>query len=275
MSGTYVQALGGFRLLRDEQPLRGLTSKKAIALLAYLVIHRGHVVPRDRLAALLWSDADPPHARQSLRQAVLVLRQALGPQGEHLLSSRRSTLSLDPGGLRADVWDFERDADHGSAEALAAAVRHYRGDLLHGFSFAEIELQEWLVIERGRLRGRAIDVLLQLLARYQAEGALAAVKETALRLLSLNPIEEAAHRALMRAHAAEGRVGLAARQFFRCREMLWQELAIEPEEETRALFDAIRRRRDLPGERPARHAPMQPAARSGRPLHDLPAACGE
>jgi len=58
-------------------------------------------------------------------------------------------------------------------------------------------------------------------------------------LLTLDPLAEEVHRALMVIHHRDGRQALALRQYHRCRAILERELGVAPSPETEAL------RRDL------------------------------
>lgn len=142
-----------------EQPMR-------LALLVYL----GASLPRgfrrrDELVALLWADSDAPHARNSLRQSLHVLRQRL-PAGTVLVrGSEEVALSSQ---LRLDSEMFEEHLDHGrEVEALAL----YRGDLLQSCHLADCSgFEEWLDAERERLRRRAVHGALVLAKRCEWDG---------------------------------------------------------------------------------------------------------
>ena len=86
MSGYTLTLFGGFEL-RDEcgAPVV-VASKKGRRLLACLKLVRGQSIPRNRLAALLWSDRDDCRRRDSLSQALFNLR-ALFP--EEIQSGRK------------------------------------------------------------------------------------------------------------------------------------------------------------------------------------------
>src|SRR4051794_41909640 len=77
--------LGPPAVTRDGRPL-AFDTRKATALLAFLALE-GKPQPRDRLAALLWPDADPSRARPALRRpgAVTAARggDALVPERAH------------------------------------------------------------------------------------------------------------------------------------------------------------------------------------------------
>jgi predicted ATPase len=98
--------------------------------------------------------------------------------------------------------------------------------------------------------------------------------ETARRLLVLDPLQEAVHRALMGMYARHGRRDAALRQYQSCVETLRRELSVEPEAETRQLYQEVLRGRATPSPTarlalagliaPASKAPRRPPP----PLHD-------
>src|SRR5690349_23025563 len=69
---------GPLRVTRDDNSLLGFESGKTGGLLAYLVVEANRPHHREALAALLWPDQPDTAARQSLRQALYVVRRALG-----------------------------------------------------------------------------------------------------------------------------------------------------------------------------------------------------
>ncbi len=62
----------------------------------------------------------------------------------------------------------------------------------------------------------------------------------ARRWLALDPLQEAAHRQLMSLFWQSGQRAAALRQYENCREVLCDELGVEPSEETRELYQKIR-----------------------------------
>jgi len=117
--------------------------------------------------------------------------------------------------------------------------------------------------ERERLREMALEILARLL-RHQAKSDDAAAIATALRLLALDPLQEAVHRTLMRVYARRGRRDAALRQYQSCVGTLRRELSVEPEAETRELYQEILRGRATPAEEAhteaARLEPLAPKA---------------
>jgi len=90
------------------------------SLLAYLLLHRDEPVPRSRLALLFWPDAPEGAARNSLRQLLHQLRQALPEEVHRRLRADASSIQwLDAPSFRLDVALF--DAALGEAERAARA----------------------------------------------------------------------------------------------------------------------------------------------------------
>ena len=241
MARHYLSLLGGFDFAGDaEAPA---LTRKARAMVAYLALQSGQSQSRDKLAGLLWGGNGEPQARVNLRQVLSTIRRAMpsGNGGRFLSESDTITLKLDD--LEVDVARFEELAAGGTPDRLEQAIALYRGDLLDGFNMKEESFEDWLRVERERLRGIAIAVLEKLVAHYSTVGMFAQCARAATRLLALEPLREDIHRTLMRAYASEGRFNLALKQYEVCRDALQRELGLQPEPETRKLYDDLRTRR--------------------------------
>ena len=92
-----------------------------------------------------------------------------------------------------DVLRFEELARKQTPAALEQAATLYRGDLLDGFVVDEEPFEQWLVQERERLRELALDCSPGCCATRALETVDAAIN-TARRLLTLDPLQEAVHR---------------------------------------------------------------------------------
>jgi DNA-binding SARP family transcriptional activator len=236
MAVLKVALLGTFEARLGSGAAITFARRKSEALLAYLALHLGQTQARDKLAALLWGEASDERARHSLRQALVTLRRALPGQAAACLVEEGDTIRLDPGAVEVDVALFERLAAEGSPEALERAAALYRGDFLEGIGVDEPPFEEWLRMERERLRELAIEGLAKLLGLLARGGVIDRAVQVAVRLLALDPAQEPVHRTLMRLYAQQGRRGTALRQYQVCVETLERELGVEPEAETRQLY---------------------------------------
>src|SRR5262249_51682311 len=160
----------------------------------------------------------------------------------------------------------------GTPEALQQAAKLYTGDLLSGFPLDEAPFEEWLVGARGRPGELALEALARLGAHQRNTGSLEEAVRTALKLLGLDPLQEAVHRILMRLYADLGRRGAALRQYRQCVAVLQRDLEIEPEAETALLYEEILRRRPEPLDVDETHVALgSPSLQANDPrLHDLP-----
>src|SRR5262245_59111634 len=243
MARLTLTLLGGFQARLDTGPFLTLPTRKIQALLAYLALPPGRSHAREKLAAMLWGDLSQGRARNSLRQALFVLRRTEMSARSSFLSVEGATITLHPEAVDVDAMLFERLARAGTPQALAQAVELYHGDLLDGLSLQEAPFEEWLMGERERLRELAIEAHAALLAAQRTSGAVEAALQTGLRLIALDPLQEPVHRALMRLYAQVGRRGSALHQYQLCVSVLQRGLGVEPEEETKLLFQEILRRR--------------------------------
>ena len=282
MADISLALLGSPIVERDASPVV-FDTKKAVALLAVLAV-AGREQSRERLAAQLWPDSDPVHARGSLRRTLSVTAAAVG---ECLLISR-SAVAIQPGRARVDVADFATLIARPDAASLERGVRLYRDDFLAGFSLRGCpDFEDWQSATADRLRQDLAAALERLVAACVAEGDLTRALDHARRWLSLDPLHEPAHQALIRLQAWTGQRSAALRQYRALVRVLSRELAVSPLPETTRLYDDVRAGRlgpapgqaghppgqaghppaqpsPVPPERPARRAPARPAATSGR-----------
>ena len=266
MAGLRVRLFGGFEArLASGAPL-SLPTKKAQALLAYLGLRPGQSHPRDKLAALLWGEKSDELARGGLRHALVALRRALAGVSPAVLRIEGQILALNPVGVEVDVVSFEQRIADGTPRALEHAAELYRGDLLLGFNLNEPLFEEWLVAERERLREMALDALARLLTEQTKAAATERAIQTAVRLLGLDPLQEAAHRTLMRLYARQGRRGAALKQYQVCVGVLQRELGTAPETETKDLYqDLLRRPAQVTQASDAQEGHRSRPARTGGP----------
>lgn len=226
-----IQTLGGLEITYDGQPLSGLKTRKAQALLVYLVCHQGQRFSREFLQGLLWADSDKKRAAASLRQVLSGLGKAL-PDGILLLDG----LEVAFAGA-GDCWLDLAELD--------AQPERYTGEFLNGFVVNDAPLwEEWLYSERESIR---LAVLENLLGRGEAAAAddPAAAIPFYQQALGLEPWRESSHRALMHLYWRNGDRAAALRQYDECCRALAVELDVEPSSETAALAARIQSGEEL------------------------------
>jgi DNA-binding SARP family transcriptional activator len=97
-----------------------------------------------------------------------------------------------------------------------------RGDLLPGWD------EDWLLLERERIRQVQIHALEALAHRLRRRGRHLEAIEAAFAAIAEEPLRESAHAALIDIFLAERNVAQARSQLDRYAALLWSELAIRP-----------------------------------------------
>jgi SARP family transcriptional regulator, regulator of embCAB operon len=206
-------------------------------LLRILALGDGRPIRADLLTEMLWPDAPSVKARNRLRTALSQIRMTLGdhsvlrrhPEGYQLTGALLDAHLFAEMARRA-ATAMQR-GDHAAVIPIAvAAERLYRGDF-----HADDDDSAWAITERHRFqrlrRTLACDAAEAALMEQRVRDALA----YASLAVQVDPMNETAHRLLMRAQAAMGEVPEALRDFESYRRRLADELGVDPSPETRAL----------------------------------------
>ena len=247
--------LGSPRLERDGQPAE-VDTRKAIALMAYLALTRERQ-GRDKLAALLWPDADDAKAHAALRRTLSALNKALAGAG---LEIEREAIGIAPE-VWVDVDEFhQRAKGTRDLRALAEAAALYRDDFMAGFTLRDSSaFDDWQFFQSESLRRELAGVLERLARAHGDQREYEPAIQYARRWLALDPLHEPAHRCLMRLYAWTGQHAAALRQYQECTRILDAELGVQPLEETTRLHTAIKERRGAEIPNPKSQTPSTPS----------------
>jgi DNA-binding SARP family transcriptional activator/predicted ATPase len=248
MARLSIRLLGSLHVTLDGEPVTAFESDKVRALLAYLVSETDQPHRRERLAGLLWPDLPERSARTNLRVALSNLRKVIGDSSSSpVLCVSRQTIQLDSD---ADAWiDIQAFADLLTALGrpkkvvayLRQAVELYRSGFLQGFSLPDsAEFEEWALLQQELFQRQVVSALRRLARWHERRGEYQQALPRARRLVALEPWQEAGQRQLMRLLALTGQRSAALAQYETFRRMLAEELGVEPEDETTALYERIR-----------------------------------
>ncbi|MBN1976183.1 MAG: AAA family ATPase [Anaerolineae bacterium] len=263
-----LYTFGGLRIEREGQFLQ-LSTQKARDLLAYLVTFRDRPHPRPVLAGTLWPDLPEGKARRRLSDTLWRVRRVLG---DHVMADEERVRFNTEAPYWLDVQEFEakrQEAESGEQGtesyvlSLVSCIQLYLGPFLDGL------YHDWVLLERERLQERYLEALKRLLEYNKQTGDYAEALAIAQRLAAVEPLHEAAHRELMRLYHLLGRDAEAVAQYQRCREILREEMGVDPAPETEALYHTLSGPAPTPPGAPAVHLPT-PARRPTHDLDDLP-----
>lgn len=243
-----IRLLGGLTIALGERPLTNLGTRKAEALLAYLVMHK-RPFSRDLLADLLWDDRPQEQALANLRSLLSGLRRTLKP---YLTITRQTVAFNHDSAYWLDVAEFEKllkieesslaEANHQSLIAnLQSAITLYQDNFLAGFHIREAHrFEEWATLERERLQRLAVTALHQLVADALQNNQLNSGTAYAARLIKHDPYSEAARQQMMRLLVRSGQRNAALAHYEQFRQFLADEIGVPPLPETNALYERIK-----------------------------------
>jgi DNA-binding SARP family transcriptional activator len=139
--------------------------------------------------------------------------------------------------LEVDVWNTVaeaqqviegRDGQDVQPDCLLA------GDLLPDW------YEDWVVLERERIRQLRLHALETLGQRLIDQGRPAQAIEVGLAAVAADPLRESAHRVVISAHLAEGNHSEALRQYRAFERLLDEHLGIGPSERMLDLIGSVR-----------------------------------
>lgn len=239
-------------------------------LLATLLAHAGRVVSTDRLADQLWGDDLPANAAAALQNQVSRLRRLLaddatslitGPEGYRLVVSGDD---LDAARFEALLATAEAADDPGRRRALLEEAL----GLWRGRAYGELADRPVLQAEAARLEelraAAAEDRAQALLDEGRVGEAIAAGEE----LVADWPLRERPRALLMQTLYAGGRQTEALAVYRDYRELLADELGLEPSPALAALEGRVLRH-ELSPPAPAATAPAPAGDEVARPRRSL------
>lgn len=237
-SGFEFRVLGSFEVLRDGVPLP-VRAAKLRTLLVSLLLDANKVVPVETLMDHLWGDSPPGGARNTLQNYVLRCRRLLGDDGPLLTCPRGYLLRVDDD--RIDVHRFDTltrraraaataDAMEQASALLTEALRSWRGEPLQDIPSETLRREVVPVLAERRLDA--------LQSRIEADLALGRHEEVLPELRKLttsHPLRERFWAQRMLALYRSGRQAEALRCYHSVREVLVEELGVDPGTELREL----------------------------------------
>ena len=244
-----ISLLGGVTITQNGTAVSGFASRKVEALLVYLVCNpRPHA--RDVLATLLWPNNDQTRALANLSVALTSLRKQLDA---YLLTERHTVAFNTETAFQLDTAVFQqaiaqaketqqqnRSLNRTRAAQLATAVTLYQGDFLTGFSVRDApEFEAWALLEQEHLRQLFLTALTDLTTFHQQRGQIEESIRYARQLLAVDPLQENIQRHLMTLFMQDSQRAAALAQYEQCVRVLEDELGVEPDEETTALYEQM------------------------------------
>jgi DNA-binding SARP family transcriptional activator/TolB-like protein len=233
-----LKIIGKFSASVDGQEI-GL-SRKAQALLGYMMLSSARRLPRSRFVGLLWSEKEDPLAKGSLRQSLSQIQRELKALGCTHFHADQLNVTLEIEHVQCDVTEIVSDAERGVVHPLLLARERLTDHILDDLEGIDPAFSDWLAETRPLIHERLIVALTRLLPD-EGQTAVSDSGEAAARAIyRLDCENEQAVRVLIKSHVAAGNVGAALAVYAR----LWRQLEdaydIEPHKLTQALIAGLR-----------------------------------
>ena len=239
-----INLLGGLSAQRGESSAVHFETRQTASLLAYLAFYPNRTHSREVLAEQVWPEEDGDATRSRLRTALWALRRTLETgeaQSGSVLISDRTGVGLVSDAFTTDVAEFEQalraaqatTEPEQRATCLGRAIALYRAELLPGC------YEEWIVPERERLAEAYRCALAQAAEAAAGCGDLPKAIEYARSAVRADPLEEAAHAALMAFYLRAGRAVDAVRQYQQLEQVLRVQMGMKPSAATRKLLQQM------------------------------------
>jgi DNA-binding SARP family transcriptional activator len=206
-----------------------LPSPKNLAILSYLAL-KGESVSRKDLSELFWKDGKPSNVRFVLHK----LREI--PGSERWLETNETFVCVKA------ITDVKRFEDAIKNERYSEALEsHPHGEiLLKGLELNDAEeFTNWLDLERSRLGQLYLEALQGHMGELEKTNKTDEALKIARQLLEQDKLNENVHRTIMRLEHKRGNTETALAQFEILRNILKEELGVEPLEDTLKLLRDI------------------------------------
>jgi DNA-binding SARP family transcriptional activator len=250
VSGVRIRVVG--RLTIDDDGLllreRDLPGNQGRLVLAMLAVEHKHPLSRDQLADELWPEGLPRSWMTALPAVVSKVRAAVSRAGfpPRMIASAFGCYQLHVGNATIDS-ELAADSLHRAEEALRsgrasdAAMSATVTCIVCRRPFLTGLYNPWTLEQRNRLQRLHVEARQILAEAHGAIGDWERSAHHAERAVALDPYREASHQRLILARARAGdRLG-AAHVFDRYRQLMQDELGVEPTEETVSIFaEALR-----------------------------------
>jgi DNA-binding SARP family transcriptional activator len=231
--------LGPLEVRADGEPVV-LGGPKQRALLTMLLLEAGRVVSIDRLVDALWEGNPPATSTASLQNFVAQLRKALGPDVIETRPPgylvRLEPEQLDVARMRRLVDEARANEPARRAELLDEALASWRGEPL-----AEFRYETFAQEEIARLEEFHLALLEERAEAKLAIGAHADLVPELEALVRKHPLRERLRAQLMLALYRSGRQAQALEVYREGRELLVEELGLEPSPLLRGVHASILR----------------------------------
>lgn len=231
-----LQVLGSVQLTPVKSANIPRMGAKSEAVLTYLGVRGVNPSSRRGLIELLWADRSNGDSHNAFRQWLFHFRRTFGEACP--VRSEGEQLWIDRTVCEVDLWRFLELAQSDEPRDWREACAVFSGDLADQLS-ATPEFDHWLAAHRELVRSTARDLLARMSQGVYDAAVVAPAARLARLLITADPLDEAAYRALMIMQDAGGQRAKALETWRECRKALMSEVGVGPSAETISVHERI------------------------------------
>ena len=250
-----VQFFKNLTLTFQGKQLPDLSGRRAKSLLALLLYNHPKPVHRNELMNKFWGDSLESAARNCLNVTLCSIRKYFENQMEADQNGYKPEIIIHENecyrigkdirvekdiDLFESYWKRGRQEEQSKGIEAALNIYHqafafYRGEFLENLRF-----EDWASSVRERSREQWIVILDRLSSHFFEKEKYQISLNLSERMLEKDPCLEDVHRRIMQCYYKMGMRDRALKQFLKCKEILKEELSVNPGKATWDLYLEIR-----------------------------------
>ncbi len=257
MADLTINVLGGLVVKDRKDKTVILRSRKAEALLLYILFSEKESCEREELATMFWQDMPEEEALTNLRVTIATIKKVL----DDLLLITRRRVSINPEKkIASDSLElcsvineiFENDFSKtelslSNTRKVAEKLSLYKGDFLQGFFIRNsIAFEDWASYKREILKTYFINSAQIVINNLYEYGEFSEGISLSNQLLYIDPFNDSGYQMLIKLLAADGKRELAKAAFEKYQKLLKDGLDIDPEQDIVDLVDQINKGEFIP-----------------------------
>jgi len=266
-----IFTLGRFNILKDDKPIQftGKVQRKPLELFKAITSCGGREVSEDRIADILWPDADGDMAHQSFETTLHRLRRLIG--NDNAIKLQGGQLTLDDRYCWVDTWAFERVFEkvkdvfkriedqkaERKGETLTACISGSSNSSLSLLRTEALRLTEkaisiykgpflpadiqylWTMSTRECLRNMFHQLIIMSGNQLEQTGQWLSAVEHYRKAIEKEDLEEEFYQRLMVCYQHLGQKAEAIKVYNRCCAMLLNILGTNPSSKTKDIYNSL------------------------------------
>ncbi|MGH8544550.1 MAG: BTAD domain-containing putative transcriptional regulator, partial [Gammaproteobacteria bacterium] len=245
----FIRSLGTITLHRESwnSPAFLVGRRRMRLLLGLLIAHYDSGLTRDQAIDILWPDADPSSAVNSLNQTVFQLRRLIEPNYREGDSPQYIVSTVDAVHLNRDLVQTDlsafrevaRQANEASGMETRAELADQMVGLVRGEFLADLKYEDWVSAAQISVHAEVRSTLLPIALGEVMSPSHETILRAGCALALIDPYDETAHMAMVKHLASSGRRSQARALLARFAKRLQEELDEEPSADLRTVATLV------------------------------------